>query len=94
MEDPFWILRHQTDFSIDFHPQTKGKTESLNQVIENMLHMYLMYEPSKWDDYLHLVEFLFNNGHHTSSGMSWFDALYQKNMQYPNEQNCSWTKDA
>jgi hypothetical protein len=27
-----------------------------------MLRMYVMNKPSKWEDYLHLVEFDYNNG--------------------------------
>ena len=41
-----------------------------------MLHMYVMEKPSKWEDYLHLVEFSYNNGQHASLGMSPYEALY------------------
>jgi hypothetical protein len=45
-------------------------------VIEDMLRMYVMDKPSKWEDYLHLVEFANNNGYHTSLKMIPFEALY------------------
>jgi hypothetical protein len=32
--------------------------------------------PSKWEYYLHLVEFSYNNGYQTSLIMSPFEALY------------------
>jgi hypothetical protein len=48
----------------------------MNQVIEDMLHMYVMDKPSKWKDYLHLIEFAYNNGHQASLKMSPFEALY------------------
>jgi hypothetical protein len=35
-------------------------------VIEDMLRMYVMDKPSKWEDYLHLVEFSYNNGYQSS----------------------------
>ena len=41
-----------------------------------MLRMYVMDKPSRWEDYLHLVEFAYNNGYHASLKMSPFEALY------------------
>ena len=38
-----------------YHPHTDGQTERVNQMIEDMLRMYVMDQPSKWEDYLHLV---------------------------------------
>lgn len=43
-----------------------------------MLGMYVMDRPSKWDDYLYLVEFTYNNGYHASMKMSLFESLYGK----------------
>jgi hypothetical protein len=41
-----------------------------------MLQMYVMDQPSKWDDYIHLVEFSYNNGYQASLKMSLFKALH------------------
>ena len=49
-------------FSTAYNPQTDEQTERVNQVLEDMLHMYMMDKPTKWEDYLHLVEFDYNNG--------------------------------
>jgi hypothetical protein len=38
--------------------------------------MYVMDKPLKWEDYLHLVEFAYNNGYQASLNMSPFEALY------------------
>jgi hypothetical protein len=38
--------------------------------------MYVMGQPSKWEDYIHLVEFAYNNGYQASLKMSPFEALY------------------
>jgi hypothetical protein len=38
--------------------------------------MYVMDHPSKWEDYIHLVESAYNNGYQTSLKMSLFEALY------------------
>jgi hypothetical protein len=41
-----------------------------------MLRMYVMDKPSKWEDYLQLVEFSYNNGYQDSLRMSPFESLY------------------
>jgi hypothetical protein len=51
------------NFSIAYHPETDRQTERVNRVIEDMLRMYVMDKPSKQEDYLHLVEFAYNNGY-------------------------------
>ena len=40
------------------------------------MRMYVMDQPSKWESYLYLVEFVYNNGYHASLKMSQFEALY------------------
>ena len=64
------------NLSIAYHPQTDGQIERVNQVIEDMLRMYVMDQPSRWESYLYLVEFAYNNGYHASLKMSPFEALY------------------
>ena len=48
----------------------------MNWVLEDMLHMYVMDKTSKWQAYLHLVEFAYNNGQQASLGMSPYEAFY------------------
>ena len=50
----FQELGNQLNFSTTYHPQTDGQTERVNQVLEDMLRMYVMDKPSKWEGYLHL----------------------------------------
>jgi hypothetical protein len=69
-------FRTNLNFSTTYHPESDGQTERVNRVIEDMLRMYVMDKPSKWEDYLHLVEFTYNNGYHASLKMSPFEALY------------------
>ena len=38
--------------------------------------MYVMGNPTKWEDYLHLEEFANNNGYQTSTKWSPFEILY------------------
>ena len=58
----FADLGTKLNFSTAYHPQIDGKTERVNQVLEDMLHMSVMDKPTKWEDYLHLVKFSYNNG--------------------------------
>jgi hypothetical protein len=64
------------NFSTSYHPESDGKTKRVNQVIEDILRMYVMDKPSKWEDYLHLVYFCYNNGYQASLKMIPFEALY------------------
>jgi hypothetical protein len=41
-----------------------------------MLRMYVIDKSSKWEDYLHLVEFYYNKGYQASLKMSPFEDLY------------------
>jgi hypothetical protein len=70
-------------FSTTYHPETDGQTERVNRVIEDMLRMYVMDKPSKWEDYLHLVEFAYNNGYQASVKMSPFEAVYSRMCNTP-----------
>lgn len=72
----FEDLGTQLNFSIAYHPQTNDKIERVNQVLEDMLHMYVMSMPTKWEDYLPLVEFNYNNGQQKNLGMSLLKFMY------------------
>jgi hypothetical protein len=48
-----------------------------------MLRMYVMDQPSKWEYYLHLVEFAYNNGYQEHLKMSPFEALYGRRYNTP-----------
>jgi hypothetical protein len=71
------------NFSTTYHHESDGQTERVNRVIEDTLRMYVLDKPSKWEDYLHLVEFTYNNGYHASLKMSPFEALYGRKCNTP-----------
>jgi hypothetical protein len=71
------------NFSTAYHLESDGQTERVNQVIEDMLRMYVMDKPSKWEDYLYSVEFAYNNGYQASLKMSPFEALYGRMCNTP-----------
>ena len=82
-KDLFKGLCTQFNFNIVYHPQTDGQTESVNQVLEDMLRMYVMDKPCKWKYYLHLVKFAYNNNFQVSVGMSPFEILYGHKYNTP-----------
>eukprot|EP00253_Pinus_taeda_P001475 PITA_01475 len=53
-----------------------GQIERVNGILEDMLRIYVMHPQWKWNEYLPLVEFPYNNGYHESLRMSHFEALY------------------
>ena len=58
------------------HPQSDGQTERVNQIIEDMLRAYVAKKPSKWEQYLPILEFAYNSSKHTSTGYSPFLLMY------------------
>jgi hypothetical protein len=54
------------NFSTTYHPKLDGQTKQVNRVIVDILRMYVMDKPLKWENYLHLVEFTYNNGYQAS----------------------------
>jgi hypothetical protein len=71
------------NFSTSYHPQMDGQTERTNQIIEDMLCMYVRTKPNKWEDYLHLVEFAYNNGYQTLTKLNPFEILYDRRCTTP-----------
>jgi hypothetical protein len=57
--------------------------ERVKKVLEEMLKMHLMHQPKKWEDYLPLVEFSYNNGYQESLKMSTFESLYSRPCNIP-----------
>ena len=45
--------------------------------------MYVIDKPSKWEDYLHIVEFTYNNGYQTSTKMSPFEIMHGRRCNTP-----------
>jgi transposase InsO family protein len=77
----FWEVLHKALgtkllHSLAYHPQTSGQTERVNQILEDMLRACVLEFPQKWDDYLPLAEFSYNNSYQESIKMAPFEALY------------------
>ena len=76
----FKELDTKLNFSTAYHPQMDGQTERVNQVLEDMLRISVRDYPTKWEDYLHLVEFAYNNHYQASTNLSHFEILYAENL--------------
>jgi hypothetical protein len=48
-----------------------------------MIIMYVIDQPSKWEYYIHLVEFAYNNGYQDSLKMIPFEDLYGSKCKKP-----------
>jgi hypothetical protein len=71
------------NFNTSYHLELDGKIKRINQIIEDNLRMDVMDKPSRWEDYIHLVEFSCNNGYHEPLKMSLFEALYGRKYNKP-----------
>jgi len=59
-------LDTQFSFRTAYHPYTNSQIKRTNSICKDMLQMYVMDFPVEWKDYLHLVEFAYNNGYQYS----------------------------
>jgi hypothetical protein len=75
LKELFAGVNTNLNFSTSYHPQIDGETEKTNQIVEDMLYMYVRTKPNKWEDYIHLVEFAYNNGYQTLAKLSHFEVL-------------------
>jgi hypothetical protein len=66
-----------------YHQQTDGKTESVNQILEDMLRACAIVCGKGWDKYLSLAEFAYNNNYQSSLRMAPFEALHGRRCRTP-----------
>ncbi|KAA3467949.1 integrase [Gossypium australe] len=64
----FWkklqeALRTRLNFSTSFHAQTDGHSERVIQVLEDMFRCCVLEFKARWERYLPLVEFAYNNSY-------------------------------
>jgi hypothetical protein len=72
----FKILHVKIKLSSAYHPQTDGKTERVNQVLEQYLRCSINYHQDNWVDLLPIVEFAYNNTFQESIHQTPFYANY------------------
>jgi hypothetical protein len=71
-------------FSTAYHLETQGQVESNNKWLETYLWIFSAYQQDDWANFLHTVEFAYNNHHHPSIGMTPFYANYGYHPVYTN----------
>jgi transposase InsO family protein len=76
-------------FSTAYHPQTNGKTERTNQLVEQYLHLFCNHAMDNWSDLLPLAEFAINNTVNVSTGMTPFFANYGFHPMFTTTSNAS-----
>lgn len=84
----FWKAFHQPlgtrlNLSTTYHPQTDGQTERTIQTLEDMLRACTLESCGSWDNRLPLIEFAYNNSHHSSIGMAPYEALCGRKCRTP-----------
>ncbi|KAD3640486.1 hypothetical protein E3N88_29709 [Mikania micrantha] len=84
----FWqtlqkALGTRLDLSTSYHPQTDGQSEMTIQTLEDMLRACVLDFGGSWDSHLPLVEFSYNNSHHSSIQCAPFEALYERKCRLP-----------
>ncbi|MCO5576759.1 hypothetical protein L7F22_030578 [Adiantum nelumboides] len=62
-------------FSSSFHPQTNGQSEIANLEVLDLLKSYISDQKTRWERYLPLVEFAYNNTIHSSTGKAPFEIV-------------------
>lgn len=72
----FKITDTTLNMSSSYHPQTDGQTERLNQCLETYLRCMTNACPTKWPNWLALVEYWYNTTFHSALKRSPFEVLY------------------
>jgi len=76
-KEPFRLHGTNLAFSSAYHPQSDGQTEALNKCLEGYLQCYVGMKPTAWTQWLPMVEWWYNTNHHSSTGFTPFEALYE-----------------
>jgi len=56
-------LATESAFNTSYHPKKHGHTKRVNRILEDMLRLYFMHQQWKWEEYLPLVGFTYNNSY-------------------------------
>lgn len=72
----FKLMGTSLDMSTSYHSQLDGKTERLNQCLENYLRCMVHNHRNWWHKWLPLAEFWYNTNFYTFLKMTHFQVLY------------------
>ena len=69
-----------------FHPQTDGRTEQQNSMIEAYLRAFVNWEQNDWARLLPMAEFAYNNSKNASTGHTPFELNYGYHLRVSYEE--------
>ena len=78
----FWTsfqeaLGTQLNIITNYHNEIDGNKKRMNQVLECMLHMYVMDQHKDWEEFLPLVKIVYNNSYQSTITVEPFEFLYE-----------------
>ena len=76
-------LDTQVNLSTIFHPRTNGEAERTIQTLEDMLRDCVIDFKGSWDDHLLLIDFAYNDNHHSDIQMAPYEHLYERRCRNP-----------
>jgi len=66
-----------------FHPQTDGQSEVVNSTILDLLKAYVHDQQTKWEKFLPMLQFAYNNTRHSATGRSPNEILLGEPLPIP-----------
>ncbi|MBW0522045.1 hypothetical protein O181_061760 [Austropuccinia psidii MF-1] len=83
----FWTnlcqqLKISRDLSTAYHPETDGKTDRVNWILEQYLWMYVSYHQDDWNTWPPLAEFAYKNSDYSSTKQSPFFTVYGRDPKF------------
>ena len=75
------ILRIKTKLSMSFYLQTNGKTEQINQKLEQYFRFFMDYKQKDWPEQLLSAEFVVNNKVYSVTKVSSFIVNYNRELR-------------
>lgn len=84
----FWgvsqeALGTQLFFITTFNPQPDGQSEHTIQTFEGLLQAWMLDFDDSWEEYLHLVEFSYNDSYEASIGVALSEELFGRPSRSP-----------
>lgn len=70
-------------FSSPYRPQTNGLVERTNKTLIDILAKNVYTEKTKWDDYIDLIRFNYNNWFQENLQASPFEIMFGRNQNLP-----------
>src|SRR6266540_1095854 len=82
----FWKSFHEAMgttllHSSAYHPQTRGQTERVNQILEDMLRACVLTCGKRWEKFLPFAEFSYNNSYQASIKMAPFEPFMEEDVE-------------